>query len=282
MPALVLSLGSLDVARGTAEAVVALKPDGTIDLAIDATLAEAARQLAGRLDRDVVCEEPLAFVGRPLGWTARALTRDELVFRASLALSIASEFPPTWQDALQRLIEAWCAFWPMALWDQVPPEMALPFERVRQGKRSSPATSVLGQSGREFGVAVYDDAEDFHRLFDAGVMKGNNRSVLADAGALSNAFDPLGVPCPVVITTKGMKPRKPTRDDLLLLAGSLELLVGVVRGVTETPLEADDVLRFQRTGDAAPAQRRRAKAAGSTPRRKPATTGRSAKKPRSR
>ncbi|MDX2015520.1 MAG: hypothetical protein SFW67_35335 [Myxococcaceae bacterium] len=249
MPTLVLRLGSLDVARGSAEAVVALKPDGTIDLAIDATLSEAARQLAGRLDRDVVCEEPLAFVGRALDWTVRALTRDELLFRASLALSIASEFPPTWQDVLQRLIEAWCVFSPMALWEQVPPEMAFPLERLRKGRTSRPAVSVLGQSGREFGAAVYDDLDDFDRLFDGEGMQGKNRSVLADPGALSNAFDPLKVPCPVVITTRGMLPRKPTRDDLLLLAGAIELLVGVVNRVPETELETGDVLRFKRSDE---------------------------------
>jgi hypothetical protein len=259
MPTLVLRLGSLPVAHEEAQALVALKADGSIDLAVESSVGAAAEALASRLEGGVVCEEALAFVGKRWQWRGRTLSHDELVFRATLALSIVSRFPPTWQLEVKRLVEAWCAFWPLQLWEQLPSEMGLPLRRTK--KPTEPAVSVLGKGGREFGAAVYDSTDDFHLLFGQGVMRGQNRSVMAEPGVLDEAFGPLGVPCPSVVTTKGMAPRKPTRDDLLLLAGALELLVGVVEGTVETTLKAGDVLSFRReapgTTPQAPAKPRR-------------------------
>jgi hypothetical protein len=270
MTTLVLALGSLDVAEGAAEGLVAVRPDGTIDLAVEGSLADAAKRLARRLEPDVACEERLAFLGRPFGWRPRALARNEQVFRASLALTIASQLPPTWHDDLARLVEAWCAFWPLALWNEVPAEMAFPLVRTTKGRITTPAVSLLGQSRREFGAAVYDDLDDFDSLFDRGVMRGKNRSVLAAPGELPVAFDPLDVPCPVIVTSSGMKPRKPSRDDVLLLTGALEVLVGVLSRKVEIVLGPDDTLRLKTNADRAP------------PTRRPGKTSSRPKKPRAR
>ena len=242
----VMSLGRLDVRDGVAEALVALKPDGTIDLSVEGSLADAAATLSRRLGGLVRCEERVAFVGRRHGWKPGAPSDDELTFRASLALSMAAGWPPTWQDVAQRLITAWRGFWPLSLWNEVPAAMAFPLVRTRSRRSTHPAVSVLGQSGREFGMALYDSVEDFHSLFGQGVMRGENRSVLAEPGALDFAFDPLGVPCPMVVTSKGLKARPPTRDDVLLLAGGLELLTGVLASRTETTLGPDDLLELKR------------------------------------
>lgn len=251
--------GDLEVDESKAFLLVALGADGALELVVEGSLTRAAKAMSERLGGAATCEPGLTLPGRPFGWTPRPPTDEQLEVRAALVFALSSGFPPDWFETTRALLASWRRFWPLALWNEIPSEIALPVARTRRGKRQLLAVSALGQGGREFGVAVYDELEDFHRLWSEGTMKGKSRSLLAAPEALKDVFEPLGVPCPVLVPVSGMRPRDATEDDVQLVAGTMELLAGLLERKASFSLGEGDVLELvKQPADEPPAKPKRA------------------------
>ena len=252
--ALVLKLGMFEFTQEPeAPGLLVIADDGTVDVVMERTFALAAQ----RIGRDVECEPALAMVGRGLGWRSRAPTAEENFTRATLALGVFNRWPPAWMETIERFVSVWCEFWPLKLWEQMPANMGLPGRRRTGARVTRHLTAVMGQGGQEFGVALYDDRDDFDRAWGGLKMEGVSRAVLSGDDDLSDAFDPLSVPCPMLVTSKAGKPRAPQLEDLLLATGTMEVLVGVIKRSPSTVLGRDDVLELER--DSAPPENRASK-----------------------
>lgn len=244
--------GELEVDGRKASLLVALGSDGSLEMVVERNLSQAAKAMNERLGGEATCEPGLTLAGRPFGWAPRPPTDEELEVRAALVFALSSGFPPAWFETTRALLASWRRFWPLALWNEIPSEVALPVTRTRRGKVAPLAVSALGQGGREFGIALYDDLEDFHRLWSEGTMKGASRTLLAEPGILREVFEPLGVPCPMLVPVSGMRPRDATEDDLRLVAGAMQLLAGLLERKTSVSLGDGDVLELVKAPDAVP------------------------------
>lgn len=265
----VVSFGEIPTRQGPAFALLALRPDGSVEVEVSKSWASAAAALASRLTGPVGCDPALTTIGRRHGWSVmERLDEEVLSMRATVALSLWFELGPKLKDDVAALVEAWREFFPLELWEDVPAEVALPVVHRKGRTVHRHALGILGQGGEEHGVALYEDPADFSALWSGGRPRGTMMSVMVAAPSplLTTAFAPLGVPPPFLFPFSAMKPRRPTRDDFRLMTGALRLLGGLHRGVLSVMMGPNDSLEFERT--AAPARR----SAKANPRKKaPAT-----------
>ena len=250
----VVPLGVVSTKQGPGHALLAVLSDGTIDLEVKESWAAAAAAMAGRHRGPFSCDPSLTTVARRHGWALMEQLDEELIkSRAAIALALYAQLPPGWGADVKALIDAWCAFFPMRLWEQMPAEMALPLVRRTRGRASQHVVAMLGQNGIEFGIAFYELPTDFDALWSGTSPRGSMISVLAEGEAplLRTAFDALNVPAPIVCPAKAMRPRQPSRGDLKLMTAVMNLVAGLPRGVLAVALGPGDTLEFERTEKAA-------------------------------
>ncbi len=257
----VLPLSEFETKEGRAFAVMSLNEQSDFEMQVGESWADAARLLVERLSGPVTCDPALTAIAARRGWAVGAPSADVLEARATVSLSLASGFPPDWRVPTSAFIEAWRRFWPMRLWEQMPPELSLPILRRTKGKERTHAVSFLGQSELEYGVAFYEDFAAFDALWSGASTAVTGYSVLAadEDDPLALAFDPLGVPAPVLACMKSMRPRKATRRDLVEATAVMQLLFGITQGNVE-PIEVGpgETLELKRTPKA-PAKKKKAR-----------------------
>lgn len=230
MDTLVLPLGTMPTAEGDAFALLALLPSTLIRIDVGTSWADAAARLAPQLEGRVTCDAALSTVGRPLGWAVVTPSEHQLLECAAIAVGFAAELPME-SDAVRAFVSAWIEFYRLGLWEQVPPELSVR-ALERSGKKTSErAIAVLGQAGLEFGLAYYEDPRAFDAMWSGERFPMDGVSVLADEDPyLVPAFQPFGVPPPVVTHIAKSRPHAPGLEDFVVATAAMQLLINVTTG----------------------------------------------------
>ncbi len=230
METLVLPLGTIPTAEGDAFALLAELPTGLITMMVGQSWADAAARLAPQLGGQVTCDETLATVGRRFGWTVVTPTQEQHLLRAAIALGVVAELPAA-HDVLLEFVKAWIEFYRLELWEQMPAEMSLRMIERSGKKEAVRAVAVMGQARIEWGFAFYEDPRAFDAVWNGEHFPMTGISVLADEDPyLLPAFQPFGVPPPVVTRIVKHRPRAPGVEDFVLGAASMQLLLNVLTG----------------------------------------------------
>lgn len=230
METMVLPLSTVPTAEGDAFALLAQLPGGFILVEMGRSWADAAASLAPQLQGRVTCDAALVTVGRRHGWVVATPTEHQLLECAAIAVGFAADLLPEGSAVLQ-FCSAWIEFYRLRLWEQVPAELSVRAIR-RQGKKvREESISLLGQAGMEFGLALYEDPRAFDAIWSGEKFPMTGISALADEDPyLKPAFQPFGVPPPVVTRIVDSRPFTPRLEDFVVATAAMQLLINVTTG----------------------------------------------------
>lgn len=230
MTTMVLPLSTVPTAEGDAFALLAQLPGGFILVEMGRSWADAADSLAPQLKGEVTCDAQLVTVGRRHGWAVATPSEHQLLECAAIAVGFAADLMPE-GTAILQFCSAWIEFFRLRLWEQVPAELSVRALR-RKGKQArEESISLLGQAGMEFGLALYEDPRAFDAIWSGEKYPMTGISVLADEDPyLKPAFQPFGVPPPVVTRIVDSRPFTPRLEDFVVATAAMQLLINVTTG----------------------------------------------------
>lgn len=261
---LVLPVGALPTDEGPVFVLMARLPNGLVELGVAPSWSDAAAALAPKLNGAVRCGESLTLHAKRFGWEPVHPGEADLLEAAGFAVLLVEQLPPDTHDALTRYCRAWVNFFRLRLWEQLPGELAIHTIWTHGGVAQTTCLSVLGQAGKEFGLAHYEDVAAFDAMWSGAPFQFDGLSVLAsDTPDLAPAFQPLGVPAPALTRLVRSMPEAPRLADYALATAAMELLVGVLTGeLGPIPLGDGATLELKREEAAKPKKR------ASTPKKK--------------
>ncbi len=240
---MVLPLGTIPTADGDSYGLLALRPGGTIGLAIGTSWADAGTQLRPQLVGPVQCDPALTTVARRLGWDLATPTEAQYLERAGIAVAFAEELSPKHHLAMVAFCRAWVGFFRLALWEAMSAETSLPVLRKKGRKKTEHALTFMGQAKQEYGFAFYEDLRAFDAVWSGEHFPMDGLSVLADDSPfLLPVFRPFGVPPPQLTHVEQSHARPPTLEDYVLATASMQLLLGAAQGEVVPQALGDGVL----------------------------------------
>jgi hypothetical protein len=149
---------------------------------------------------------------------------------AAIAVGVSSDLMQG-QAVMPAFCSAWVEFFQLCLWEQVPAELCVRALRRQGSKTTEHAIALLGQAKVEFGLAFYEDPRAFDAIWNGETYPMDGLSVLADDDRhLAPAFQPFGVPPPMVTSITGSRAKRPAMKDFVLATAAMQLLINVTTG----------------------------------------------------